>query len=246
MASLIRQTAGNLGIHPSDLGTAMSYETGGTFNPNLYGGAGGKYLGLIQFGPEEQAKYGVKPGMPLDQHFTAVENFLRDRGVKPGMGMLDLYSTINAGSPGRYNASDANNGGMPGTVADKVGTQMVGHRARANAMLGDTAAPDTIAPPVQQAMPQPQATGATSATSAASLGSLDGGVAAPGASTRLVAPAGSGNPGDTDKWLAAIKSQQQQPQQDEPLMGLSPAPAPGLAAAPLLAAAMQRLSQRQG
>jgi len=90
LAPLIKRTAGNLGINPSDLATSMSYETGGTFNPNLYGGAGGKYLGLIQAGPEEQAKYGIKQGQTLDQHMTGVENYLRDRGVRPGMGMLDL------------------------------------------------------------------------------------------------------------------------------------------------------------
>jgi hypothetical protein len=245
MASLIRQTAGNLGIHPSDLGTAISYETGGTFDPSLWGGKGGKYLGLIQAGPEEQAKYGIRPGMPLEDHFKAIEGFLRDRGVKPGMGMLDLYSTINAGSPGRYNASDANNGGMPGTVADKVATQMVGHRARANAMLGDTAAPDTIAPPVQQAgAAQPGADTSGQPTGSNALGSLDGGVAPPAAAAAPAA--GMGMDANTQKYLAAIKGDQQQQQQEDPLMSLSPAPAPGLAAASQLAAAMQRLSQRQG
>lgn len=151
MRSYLMSTAANLGIHPSDLATAISYETMGRFDPNLWGGAGGKHLGLIQFGPEEQAKYGVKPDMPLSDHFGAVENFLRDRGVKPGMGMLDIYSTINAGRPGLYNASDANNGGAPGTVADKVATQMVGHRARADAMLGSYDAPP--AQPVAQNSP---------------------------------------------------------------------------------------------
>ena len=40
----------------------MSYETGGKLDPNQWGGAGGRYLGLIQFGPEEQRKCGVEPG----------------------------------------------------------------------------------------------------------------------------------------------------------------------------------------
>jgi hypothetical protein len=38
------------------------------------------------------------------------------------------YSIVNAGAPGRYNASDANNGGAPGTVADKVGGSVLGFR----------------------------------------------------------------------------------------------------------------------
>jgi len=42
-------------------------------------------------------------------------NFLNARGFKPGMGLLDLYSTVNAGSPGRYKASDGN-----GTVESHV------------------------------------------------------------------------------------------------------------------------------
>jgi hypothetical protein len=135
LVNAVRASSQRLGINPSDLLTAMSYETGGRLDPNLWGGAGGRYLGLIQFGPEEQQTYGVKPGMSVEDQVNAAESFLRDRGVKPGMGLLDIYSTINAGRPGLYDRSDASNGGAPGTVADKVATQMVGHRARANALL---------------------------------------------------------------------------------------------------------------
>jgi len=144
-----RATAGRLGISPSDLLTAISYETGGKMSPSLWGGAGGRYVGLIQAGPEEQQKYGFSPKQSVTEQMQSAENFLRDRGLKPGMGMLDLYSTINAGRPGLYNASDANNGGMPGTVYDKVATQMVGHRARANSLLGDESNPISISPPAQ-------------------------------------------------------------------------------------------------
>ena len=52
------------------------------------------------------------------------------------MSGLDLYSTINAGAPGRYSASDANNGGAPGDVRDKWENQMGAHRAKALALLG--------------------------------------------------------------------------------------------------------------
>jgi flagellar protein FlgJ len=51
------------------------------------------------------------------------------------MGILDIYSAINAGGVGRYDRSDAAAGGAPGTVADKVNTQMAGHRAKALAMF---------------------------------------------------------------------------------------------------------------
>lgn len=136
IASAITAAAGRLGVDPTDLGTVISFETGGTLSPGQYGGAGGKHLGLIQFGPEEQRKYGVKPDQAFGDQMVAVESYLRDRGVKPGMGMLDLYSTVNAGRPGRYNASDAANGGTPGTVADKVFGQMADHRAKMSPLFG--------------------------------------------------------------------------------------------------------------
>lgn len=160
LASAVRASAKRLGVDPADILTAMSYETGGKLDPNIMGGAGKRYMGLIQFGPEEQAKYGVKPGMAIGDQVTAAENFLRDRGVKPGMGLLDIYSTINAGRPGLYNRSDAANGGAPGTVADKVAT-MMGHRLRANRILGIQG----DAPPAQAAAPQ-AAGGAPAAASA--------------------------------------------------------------------------------
>lgn len=156
LANAIVDSAKRLGVDPVDLGTAISYETGGKFDPNLWGGKGGNYLGLIQFGPEERAKYGVREGMSAGDQMVAAENFLRDRGVKPGMGLPDIYSTINAGSPGRYDASDANNGGAPGTVMDKVTQQMAGHRANAQRLLG---APQVgmISQPAPAAAPQPVA-----------------------------------------------------------------------------------------
>lgn len=147
LAQAIRDSAKRLGVDPVDIATAMSYETGGRLDPNLWGGKNNNYLGLIQFGPEERAKYGVKPGMDASDQVGAAETFLRDRGVKPGMGLLDIYSTINAGRPGLYDRSDAANGGAPGTVRDKVMDQMAGHRLRAQALLGgDLAAPSPSAP----------------------------------------------------------------------------------------------------
>src|ERR1039457_7082743 len=95
VADAARATAARLGISPSDLLTAISYETGSTMSPSTWGGKGGNYLGLIQFGPSEQAKYGVNEKQTPTEQMGAVENYLRDRGVKPGMGLLDVYSTIN-------------------------------------------------------------------------------------------------------------------------------------------------------
>jgi len=139
------QAAADLGISPVDLLTVISYETGGKFSTSIKGGAGGRHIGLIQFGIPEAKKYGVHANQTPGEQMKSVVAYLKDRGFKPGMNILDLYSTINAGSPGRYNASDANNGGAPGTVADKVRTQMAGHKAKAIALLGGKySIPDTI------------------------------------------------------------------------------------------------------
>lgn len=163
----IIQTASSLGIDPVDLGTAISYETAGTFDPTKAGPRTkwGQHKGLIQFGEPQAQQYGVDWKNPVGSQLGengAVAKYLRDRGVKPGMGMLDIYSTINAGAPGLYNRSDAKAGGAPGTVADKVRDQMAGHRAKAIALLGiEAPKPVQVAsldPSVgmEQAIQQPQ------------------------------------------------------------------------------------------
>jgi hypothetical protein len=102
------------------LAAVISYETGGSFSPNKWGGKGGNYLGLIQFGPNERQRYGVSPNQTFDEQLGSAAAYLRDRGLKPGMGLPELYSIINAGSLNpdgtpRLRASDGN-----GTVADHV------------------------------------------------------------------------------------------------------------------------------
>lgn len=127
--------AKNIGMNPVDLLTIISFETGGTFSTTAKNEAG-THIGFIQFGPEEQKTYGIHPGMSVGEQMSAVGAYLVDRGYRPGMSMYDIYSIVNAGSPGHYNASDAHNGGTPGTVRDKVDTQMAAHRAKAEALLG--------------------------------------------------------------------------------------------------------------
>lgn len=142
----LTETAGALGVSPVDLATVISYETAGTFDPAKRGPTTqwGQHRGLIQFGEPQAKQYGVDWERPLESQLGAdgaIVRYLRDRGFKHGMSMVDLYSTINAGAPGLYNRSDANNGGAPGTVADKVRDQFGPHRRRAEAMLaagGDT------------------------------------------------------------------------------------------------------------
>lgn len=140
----IIETAKAIGADPHDLATVISYETAGTFDPTKRGPTTqwGQHRGLIQFGQPQAQKYGVDWSNPIGSQLGpqgAIANYLRDAGYKPGMPMLDLYSAINAGRVGRYNASDANNGGAPGTVADKVRDQMGGHRNNAIRLLGPRA-----------------------------------------------------------------------------------------------------------
>lgn len=137
----IIETAQAIGADPVDLATAISYETAGTFNPTKSGPTTqwGQHRGLIQFGEPQAKQFGVNWDDPIGSQLGAegaIAKYFQSSGFKPGMSGLDLYSTINAGSPGRYKASDANNGGAPGTVADKWNNQMRDHRAKALALLG--------------------------------------------------------------------------------------------------------------
>lgn len=143
LSAAIQQTAQQLGIDPLDLATVMSYETGGTFDPWIKGPTTkwGTHRGLIQWGEPQAAKYGVTQDMPIEQQVAAAGQYLRDAGVKPGMGLIDIYSAVNAGAPGRYDRSDHKAGGAPGTVADKVMYQMEGHKQKAAALLGGTYTP---------------------------------------------------------------------------------------------------------
>lgn len=134
-ADVVTAAANQLGIDPLDLATAISYETNGSFRTDIQGGRGGRYLGLIQFGPEEQQKYGVTADQSFEDQVTSAVRFLQDRGFKPGMSLMDLYSTINAGTPGRYDASD-----RPGsTVRSHVNTMLNSkYRTRAEEFLAMT------------------------------------------------------------------------------------------------------------
>lgn len=152
----IMETAQSLGMNPLDLATIISYETGGTFDPTKRGPTTqwGQHRGLIQFGEPQARQYGVNWNDPLGSQLGAngaVAKYFTSSGWKPGMGMLDAYSIVNAGAPGRYNASDAGNGGAPGTVADKVNNQMGPHREKAAAMLGGGIAGLSFGPGVPSA-----------------------------------------------------------------------------------------------
>ena len=110
----LRAKAQSAGYNAGDILKMINYESSG--RENVWGGKGNKYFGLFQAGPSERKQFGVDTTHPTaSNQIDALFKYLPARGFKPGMGLLDLYSTINAGSPGRYNASDGN-----GTVASHV------------------------------------------------------------------------------------------------------------------------------
>lgn len=157
LAAGIVNTANALGMSPIDLATIISYETAGTFDPTKAGPTTqwGQHRGLIQFGEPQAQQYGVDWQNPVASQLGpdgAVVQYFRSHGWKPGMSTLDAYSVVNAGAPGRYNASDANNGGAPGTVADKVNSQMAAHRANAERLLAGYGGEQS--PQAAQGMPQ--------------------------------------------------------------------------------------------
>lgn len=142
IASGIYSTAKALGINPIDLATAISYETSGTFDPLSQGleTQYGQHRGFIQFGEPQANQYGVSfetrpqaistqlgPGAGIYQYLKAV-------GVKPGMGLKQIYSAINTGGVNNFDMTDERAGGMPGTVAEKV-AGMGPHRKNAEKFM---------------------------------------------------------------------------------------------------------------
>lgn len=112
--SYLRQKASEKGYNADDLLKVINYESSG--RPDVWGGKGGKYFGLIQFGDDERKQFGIDTVHPsATNQIDGAFKFLEARGFKPGMGLLDMYSTVNAGSPGHYKASDGN-----GTVMSHV------------------------------------------------------------------------------------------------------------------------------
>jgi uncharacterized protein YcbK (DUF882 family) len=141
----IQTAAEAIGIDPVVLATVISYETGGTFNPTAKGPVTqwGQHMGLIQFGGPQAKQHGVNWKDPIGSQLGpdgAIVSYMKHAGVKPGMGLMDVYSAVNAGAPGLENRTDANNGGAPGTVKDKVMYQMDGHHTKAMDLMGATGA----------------------------------------------------------------------------------------------------------
>jgi hypothetical protein len=98
-AAAMVQTARRLGLEPVEFVAMMSWESGGTLNPNKLGGDGGAYRGLIQFSPENQQRYGIREGQSIAEQMPAVERYLLDRGFMPGEHTIEhAYSAVLAGN----------------------------------------------------------------------------------------------------------------------------------------------------
>ena len=112
------ETAKRLGVDPYQFGAVIHQESG--FRPNVFGGAGGNYYGLIQFGGPERARYLDKSKIgkyTIAEQMPAVERFLLDRGYKPGkMGVDRLYATILGGNPNALTQKDSFGTSAAGSV----------------------------------------------------------------------------------------------------------------------------------
>ena len=121
-AQAIVDVARGLGIQPSQLAGIIHRETAGTMSPDVMGGYGGRYRGLIQFSPENAQRYGVRPGMSFREQLEGpVKKYLEDRFRQSGLNLQNadteqVYAAILAGDPRRVNAADIN-----GSARDAAG-----------------------------------------------------------------------------------------------------------------------------
>lgn len=132
----VTKLAEQMGLSAKDLLAAMSFETGGKLDPSIMGGKDGKYLGLIQFSPDQQKKFGLDQNSSVEQQVAAAGKYLADAGVKAGDGLTQIYAAILSGSAKNVNASDVKNGGVVSNVSDAVnGPQFAGHIKNAEGLL---------------------------------------------------------------------------------------------------------------
>lgn len=103
----LKKAAARDNYNPDDALKVFNYESSG--RPDVWGGKNNRYFGIFQAGDSERKQFGIDTKHPSAQNqIDAFGKFLSARGYKPGMGLLDMYSTVLAGSPGHYNAKDMN------------------------------------------------------------------------------------------------------------------------------------------
>src|SRR5579872_6074216 len=77
-------TADRLKIDPQTLAAVLHYESGFKPNDKSPSGKGYSVRGLIGFDPENVRKYG-EPGPTIAAQMPQVEQYMLDRGWKPGV-----------------------------------------------------------------------------------------------------------------------------------------------------------------
>jgi hypothetical protein len=122
-----------LGVDPKDLMRIMQFETGGTMSPSQKSGTS-KAVGLIQFMPDTATALGTTTQdlaqMSAVEQLDYVYRFYKMNGVRPGMGVGDLYmltfmpAAVN--KPDDFVLGDANGGDVFGLNKAKVWQQNPG------------------------------------------------------------------------------------------------------------------------
>jgi hypothetical protein len=136
-ARALMAAAQTLGVSPLDLATIIGFETGGSYSPSQWGGEGGNYMGLIQFGGPERRQYGANANQSFEEQVQGpVVRYFQDRFRGVGMStqgatLEDLYTTVLAGNPrANRNARDSF-----GTSPRSGVAAMGAHRQRALQMF---------------------------------------------------------------------------------------------------------------
>lgn len=110
-ANSILRVARNLGINPNDLASVISFETAGSMSPSQHNLAGGSALGLIQFMPDTAKGLGTSRDalakMSFDEQMNYVEKYLKQRGIKAGATVADLYDAVTGVQSKEYKAGSA-------------------------------------------------------------------------------------------------------------------------------------------
>lgn len=145
------QTASRLGLDPYEFGALVHQESG--FRPNVMGGAGGQYRGLIQFGPGARKEVGLpSKEMTIAEQLPYVEKYFQSRGYKPGMGIAKAYATVLGGNPNvSLKAKDSFGTSVESSLPKfKKGGQLY---QMAQRTLGDPLTATPAQPPVAAAAP---------------------------------------------------------------------------------------------
>lgn len=100
--SAVKNLASRLKVDPGTLGALFELESGfNSDSPNRWGGQGGNYVGLIQFGPGARKEVGLpNRKMSIQEQIPYVEKYFGQRGFTPGKhGPTELYRTVLVGNP---------------------------------------------------------------------------------------------------------------------------------------------------